>query len=59
MQENAEDLLQEIMVKTHKNLLSIKEPEKSKAWLFQIARTHSSIITANNGHLFQIEIFLK
>jgi len=38
VQEDAEDLLQENMIKTHKNLLSIKEPEKFKAWLFQIAR---------------------
>ena len=31
VQEDAEDLLQENTIKTHKNLLSIKEPEKFKA----------------------------
>ncbi len=38
VQEDAEDLLQEILVKTHNNLSSIKEPGKFKAWLYQIAR---------------------
>ncbi len=36
--EDAEDLLQEIMIKTHTNLTSVKDPKKFKAWLFQIAR---------------------
>jgi len=36
--EDAEDLLQEILIKTHKKLSSVKEPEKFKAWLFQVAR---------------------
>ena len=36
--EDADDLLQEILVKTHNNLSSLKEPEKFKSWLYQIAR---------------------
>jgi RNA polymerase sigma-70 factor (ECF subfamily) len=36
--EDAEDLLQEILIKTHKNMGSLKDPKKFKAWLFQIAR---------------------
>jgi len=36
--EDAEDLLQEILIKTHKNLESLKDPKKLKSWLFQIAR---------------------
>jgi len=36
--EDAEDLLQEILIKTHKNMDSLKDPKKFKAWLFQIAR---------------------
>ena len=36
--DDAEDLLQEILIKTHKNMSSLKDPKKFKAWLFQIAR---------------------
>lgn len=36
--DDAEDLLQEILIKTHKQLGSLKDPKKFKAWLFQIAR---------------------
>lgn len=36
--EDAEDLLQEILIKTHKNLDSIREPGKFKSWLYQISR---------------------
>jgi RNA polymerase sigma-70 factor, ECF subfamily len=36
--EDAEDLLQEILIKTHKNMGSLKDPKKLKSWLFQIAR---------------------
>ena len=36
--EDAEDLLQEILIKTHKYMGSLKDPNKFKAWLFQIAR---------------------
>jgi len=36
--DEAEDLLQEILIKTHKNMSSLKDPKKFKAWLFQIAR---------------------
>jgi len=36
--EDAEDLLQEILIKTYKNLGSLKDPKKLKSWLFQIAR---------------------
>lgn len=36
--EDADDLLQEILIKTHKNLNTLKEPEKFKSWLYQIAR---------------------
>jgi RNA polymerase sigma-70 factor, ECF subfamily len=36
--EDTEDLLQEILIKTHNNLASIKEPDKFKSWLYQIAR---------------------
>ena len=35
---DVEDLLQEIFIKTHQNLNTVKEPEKVSAWLFQIAR---------------------
>ena len=36
--DDAEDLLQEILIKTHNNLANLKEPEKFKSWLYQIAR---------------------
>ncbi len=36
--EDAEDLLQEILIKTHNNMDSLKDPKKFKSWLFQIAR---------------------
>jgi len=36
--DDAEDLLQEILIKTHKKLGSLKDPKYFKAWLFQIAR---------------------
>jgi len=36
--EDAEDLLQDILIKTHKKLGSLKDPKKLKTWLFQIAR---------------------
>lgn len=36
--EDAEDLLQEILIKTHSNMDSLKDPKKFKSWLFQIAR---------------------
>jgi RNA polymerase sigma-70 factor, ECF subfamily len=36
--EDADDLLQEILFKTHKNLSSLKKPAKFKSWLYQIAR---------------------
>lgn len=36
--DDAEDLLQEILIKTHKNMGSLKDPKKLKSWLFQIAR---------------------
>ena len=36
--DDAEDLLQEILIKTHKSMHSLKDPKKFKSWLFQIAR---------------------
>jgi RNA polymerase sigma-70 factor (ECF subfamily) len=36
--DDVEDLLQEILIKTHKNMGSLKDPKKLKSWLFQIAR---------------------
>ncbi len=36
-QEDAEDLLQEILLKTHKSIGSLDKVESLKAWLFQIA----------------------
>ena len=36
--DDAEDLLQEILIKTHNHMDSLKGPKKFKAWLFQIAR---------------------
>ncbi|WP_170330803.1 RNA polymerase sigma factor SigZ [Ruegeria arenilitoris] len=36
-QEDADDLLQEILLKTHKSLASLDKVESLKAWLFQIA----------------------
>jgi RNA polymerase sigma-70 factor, ECF subfamily len=36
--DDAEDLLQEILIKTHKNMGSLKDPKKLRSWLFQIAR---------------------
>lgn len=35
--DDVEDLLQEILIKTHKNLHSVKDNEKIKSWVFQIA----------------------
>jgi RNA polymerase sigma-70 factor (ECF subfamily) len=36
--EDAEDLLQEILIKTHQNLASVKDPKKFQSWLYKIAR---------------------
>jgi RNA polymerase sigma-70 factor (ECF subfamily) len=36
--DDAEDLLQEILIKTHKNISSVKEPKKFQSWLFKVAR---------------------
>ncbi|ACH64457.1 RNA polymerase sigma factor, SigZ family [Aliivibrio fischeri MJ11] len=35
--EDVEDLLQEILIKTHKNLKTISDAKKVKSWIFQIA----------------------
>ena len=35
---DADDLLQEILIKTYNHLDTVKEPEKFLSWLFQIAR---------------------
>ncbi|WP_420589510.1 RNA polymerase sigma factor SigZ [Bacterioplanoides sp.] len=35
--QDAEDLLQDILIKTHKNLDKLREARSIKAWLFQIA----------------------
>lgn len=35
--EDAEDLLQEILIKTHKSLQTITDKSKIKSWIFQIA----------------------
>lgn len=35
--EDAEDLLQEILIKTHANLHTVKEDSSVKAWLMQVA----------------------
>ena len=35
---DADDLLQEILLKTYQHLNTIQEPEKLRAWLFQLAR---------------------
>lgn len=35
--DEIDDLLQEILIKTHKNLQSLKSEKSIKAWLFQIA----------------------
>ena len=36
--EDAEDLLQEIILKTHQHMKTLKDPDKIYAWLFQVAR---------------------
>ncbi len=36
--EDVDDLLQDILLKTHKYLKTHREPEKMQAWLFQVAR---------------------
>ena len=36
--EDAEDLLQEILIKTHKNISLVKEPKKIQSWLYKVAR---------------------
>ncbi len=35
---DADDLLQEILIKTYRNLDTVKDPDKFLSWLFQIAR---------------------
>jgi RNA polymerase sigma-70 factor (ECF subfamily) len=35
---DVDDLLQEIFIKTYQHLNTVKEPEKLRSWLFQIAR---------------------
>ncbi len=36
--DDAEDLLQEVLIKTHRHLPTLNDPKKFQAWLFQIAR---------------------
>ncbi len=36
--EDAEDLLQDIMIKTYQQLHTVQEPIKLRAWLFQVTR---------------------
>jgi len=36
--EDADDLLQDILIKTHQNISSLNEPKKFQAWLFKVAR---------------------
>ncbi len=36
--EDAEDLLQEVLIKTYRHLPTLNDPKKFQAWLFQIAR---------------------
>ena len=58
--EDAEDLLQEILIKTHKNLATLKEPDKLKSWLCQIAR--NTIIDYYRKHrsdIPELESFLS
>lgn len=40
--DDVDDLLQEILIKTHKNLQTVKDSKKIKSWVFQIA--HNTII---------------
>lgn len=40
--DDVDDLLQEILIKTHNSLQSVKDNKKIKSWLFQIA--HNTII---------------
>lgn len=40
--DDVDDLLQEILIKTHKNLQTVNDNKKIKSWLFQIA--HNTII---------------
>lgn len=35
--DDAEDLLQEVLIKTYKNLQTVKDSSKIKSWIFQIA----------------------
>ena len=35
---DVDDLLQEILIKTYRHLNTVKQPDKSPAWLFQVAR---------------------
>lgn len=36
--DDVEDLLQEIMIRTHRNLADLREDTKLRAWIYQIAR---------------------
>ena len=36
--ENAEDILQEVFIKIHKNVSSIQEGKKTASWVYQITR---------------------
>ena len=36
--DDVEDLLQEIMIRTHRNLAGLREDTKLRAWIYQIAR---------------------
>ena len=39
-EENTKDIAQEIMIKAYNNLVSIKDNNKFKSWLFSIALNH-------------------
>ena len=38
LEQDAEDVLQDVFVKIHNNLHSLKDEDKLEAWIFQIAR---------------------
>ncbi|MGV2986359.1 RNA polymerase sigma factor SigZ [Vibrio sp. E150_011] len=47
--DDVDDVLQEVLIKTHQNLDKLENPESIKAWLFQIANRSVIDLYRRNG----------
>ncbi|MGF1777254.1 RNA polymerase sigma factor SigZ [Vibrio nomapromontoriensis] len=53
--EDVEDVLQEVLIKTHQNLEKLESPDSVKAWLFQIANRAVIDLYRRNGRSAALE----